>query len=98
MSQDNSNAMSVNPLAAVLVGVVLGATATYFMRKEERQRAVKKYNEIRAKAERMIDDTKKKVQDTKADIQHWAQDVGTKAEREAEKIESEAKKRKVLAA
>lgn len=98
MSQDDRNPMAVNPLTAMLVGVVIGATATYFARKEERERAVKKYNEIRTKAERMMNDTKKKVADTKAGLTDWAQDMGTKAEREAEKIEADAKKRKMITA
>jgi hypothetical protein len=41
MSQDNQG--SINPLMALVVGVAVGAAATYLMKKEEREKVIKKY-------------------------------------------------------
>lgn len=95
MSHDEQK--TINPLMAVLVGAAVGAAATYLMRKEDREKVVKKYNTLKTKASNIMNDTQKKVESTKKDLTNWAQEMGDKAEEEAQKIESQAKKRKLLA-
>jgi hypothetical protein len=96
MSQENTK--TINPLMVAIAGAAVGAAATYFMRREEREKAVKKYNDIKSKAQTLIEDTKQKVETTKSDIKSWAEDMGDKAEEEAQKIESQSRRRKALAA
>lgn len=97
MSQHDST-KSINPLMAAVVGVAVGAAATYLMKSENRERITKDYDDIKNKAQDLLKSTQKKVEKTTSDLKSWAEDMGEKAEETANKIEKQARTRKIAAA
>lgn len=92
------NNKTISPLMAAIIGVAIGAAATYIMRAEEREKIAKNYGAIKNRAQALIKTTKKKVDKTKADLKNWAEDMGEKAEETANKIDRQARSRKIATA
>jgi peptidoglycan hydrolase CwlO-like protein len=87
------NSKKISPLKAGLAGMAMGAAgaaaAITFSKKENRDKASKKVNELKGKAENKLEDLNKKIDDLSKHAKKEAEEKKLKAKEASDKIDKE---------